>query len=361
MGKGITVLDKMETLGVMVSASTFRDKSVLVTGASGFIGSALVEDLLFLGARVYVLSQTVDFRRPLFGYPSAFDKSQPLALDIEKVIHGDLRHRTDCFHAVSIAEPHFVFHLGAMTQVTEAAKEPIETFKTNALGTMHMLEACRQIVPTARIVVASSDKAYGHPLSSADLPFAEDSEFNPVHPYDLSKACADIVARSMAKYYGLLVQVTRLANVYGPGDSNFKRLIPGVIRWIIEGNQPVIRSDGKQVRQYLYIQDAVFAYLLLAERMDRGPLRNAEAWNFAPDDRHSVLEVVEAITNVASEMGYDTVEPKVLGEAQDETKELYLDNSQVEDEFDWKAGMKLEAGLVATFDYIERYLRVEAR
>jgi CDP-glucose 4,6-dehydratase len=364
MAKRVTVLDKMEPV---VVASTFRDKSVLVTGASGFIGAALVEDLRFLGARVYVFSQTVDLRRPLYGYPSVGTKisnpiGQPLALDVERIIHGDLRSQTDCFHAVSVAEPEFVFHLGAMTQVTEASKTPIEAFRVNALGTMHMLEACRQIMGiSANVVVASSDKAYGEPVPS-DLPFTELTELQPVHPYDLSKAAADMIARSFGEYYGLKVQVTRLANVYGPGDTNFKRLIPGVLRWINEHSTPVIRSDGKQVRQYLYVQDAVFAYLLLAEKMATNhSLINAQAWNFGPEDRYSVMEVVEQITEIMRGIGYRVREPKVLGEAKDETDELYLDSRQAKGELGWQAQTDMTEGLIRTNDFIRRYLRVEAR
>jgi CDP-glucose 4,6-dehydratase len=359
VGKGITFLDEVEPL---VAASTFRDKSVLVTGASGFLGSALVEDLLFLGARVYALSLTIDYRRPLFGYPALGESgAQPLAMDIEKVIHGDLRNRADCFHAVSVAEPDFVFHLGAMTQVTEAAREPIEVFKTNALGTMHMLEACRLIAPNAFIVVASSDKAYGDPFPG-DLPLEEGDELAPVHPYDLSKSACDLIARSWGEYYDLNIQTTRMANIYGPGDTNWKRLIPGVMRWIIEGREPIIRSDGTQVRQYLYISDASFANLLLASHMAEKPgFPRQSAWNFAPEDRHSVTEIFEQISNVMRDNGYEVRDPIVLGEAQDETQELYLDTSWAESELGWRAKADLESGLTKTLAFLERYKAVEAR
>lgn len=352
MGNRQPVLDKM----VGVDPELVRNRRVLVTGASGFIGAAVTEQLLRMGGIVYVLSQTVDFRMPLFGIGPRGDP--PLATGVEKIIHGDLRNRSDCVHALAVSEPEFVFHLGAVTQVTEAAKEPIYTFETNALGTLHILEACRQMDQAIKIIVASSDKAYGEPLPSW-LPLDEDDELNPIHPYDLSKACADMAARSHAHYYGTRVQVTRLANVYGPGDTNWKRLIPGMIRWMLEGNQPIIRSDGKQVRQYLFVGDAVVAYLMLAQAMDRHyDVPNGQPWNFAPKDKHSVFEVVEKIANKVRERGYDVQEPRVLDEAKDETPALELDVGNAE-EINWWSTITFDEGLDWTIDWVRQYINLE--
>ena len=351
MGIRTSILDKMGVIG----SHWIKGRPVLVTGASGFIGAALTDALLYLGARVFVLSQTVDFRQPLFG--SLGDA--PLATGVEKIIHGDLRHRTDCLHTVAIAEPDFVFHLGAMTQVTEAAKIPVLAFETNALGTLHILEACRMVgKKKVNVIVASSDKAYGKPLPTW-LPLNEDDELNPIHPYDLSKACADMAARSHAHYYGTRVQVTRLANVYGPGDTNWKRLIPGMIRWMAEGNQPIIRSDGKQVRQYLYIGDAVTAYLMLAHAMDyHSDIPNGQAWNFAPEDKYSVMEIVEHIALKMKDRGYDVQEPKVLDEAKDETPALELETNNASD-LRWQAMIPIGEGINRTIDWVLKYLNLE--
>lgn len=351
MEERIAILDKMGAIG----SDWIRDRRVLVTGASGFIGASLTEALLYLGARVYVLSQTVDLRQPLFGSLG----NAPLATGVEKIIHGDLRHRDDCFHAVSVAEPDFVFHLGAMTQVTEAASTPILAFEINVLGTLHILEACRQVGPSmVNVIVASSDKAYGEPLPSW-LPLDEDDELNPIHPYDLSKACADIAARSHARFYGTKIQVTRLANVYGPGDTNWKRLIPGMIRWMMEGNQPIIRSDGKQVRQYLYVDDAVTAYLILAHAMDTDHnLPNGQPWNFAPADKYSVMEIVRHIALKMFERGYMFEEPKILDEAKDETPALEMNSFEAKD-LRWEAVIPIGKGLNKTIDWVQKYLNLE--
>lgn len=337
-----------------------KGHSVLVTGASGFIGGALTGRLIAMGARVYVLSLTVDMKRPLFG--GAHTGVKPLALDVEKVIHGDLKQIDDCIHAVAVSEPDYIFHLGATTQVTEAAQAPVETFRVNALGTMNILESVRRIrtdIHDTRIIVASSDKAYGDP-SPAELPLYEDDHLRPVHPYDLSKACADLIAQSFARFYGLRVQVTRLANVYGPGDTNWKRLIPGMIRWTIQGNTPVIRSDGKQVRQYLFIEDAVDAYLALALKMGIEPtLENGQAFNFAPEQKHSVMEVVNEIVKLANVRGFATMKPTILDEAQDETPALELDYFQAREQLGWKPKTSFVMGLTYTFSWVQRFLKME--
>ena len=344
-------LDQVGSIG----SHWVKNKNVLVTGASGFIGAALTDALIYLGARVYVLSLTVDFRQPLFG--SIRGGEMPLAWGVEKIIHGDLRHRTDCLHTIAIAEPDFVFHLGALTQVTEASREPINTFLTNALGTLHLLEACRRVGrQKINVIVASSDKAYGKPLS---LPLKEDDYLNPIHPYDLSKACGDMAARSHAHYYGTRVQVTRLANVYGPGDTNWKRLIPGMIRWMMEGNQPIVRSDGKQVRQYLFIADAVTAYLMLARAMDQTSIPNGQAWNFAPADKHSVMEIVFHLVGRMTDRGYHVETPKILGKAKDETLLLELDNFNTKAELGWEAMTPIGKGLDETIDWVLRYFNME--
>lgn len=334
-----------------------KGHSVLVTGASGFIGGALTTKLLAMGARVYVFSLTVDMKRPLFG--GANRGERPLAFDVEKVIHGDLKRIEDCVHAVAVSEPDYIFHLGATTQVTEAAQSPVETFQVNALGTMNILESVRRTrtdIHDTRIVVASSDKAYGDPPPE-DIPLYEDDHLRPVHPYDLSKACADLVARSYARYYGLRVQVTRLVNVYGPGDTNWKRLIPGMIRWVIQGNTPVIRSDGKQVRQYLYIDDAVDAYLALALKMGTEPtLENGQAFNFAPEKKHSVMDIFIEILKVGNARGFTAAEPTILDEAKDETPALALDYFQAREQLDWKPEIDLAVGLTNTFWWAERFL-----
>ena len=161
-------------------------------------------------------------------------------------------------------QPHTVFHLGAQTQVGEANRSPLGTWETNIRGTYLLLEAVRETDPATRVVVASSDKAYG---AHKELPYREDFALQASYPYDVSKAAADLIARSYATTYGLPVAVTRLANVYGPGDVNWSRLVPDTARALVRGERPVIRSDGTPERDYLYVEDAVDAYLAVAESL----------------------------------------------------------------------------------------------
>jgi CDP-glucose 4,6-dehydratase len=172
-----------------------------------------------------------------------------------------------------------VFHLAAQTIVGHANRSPLSTFETNVRGTYNLLEACRATVvvgdPVARIVVASSDKAYGE---QDELPYVESMPLRPSYPYDVSKACADLIARSYSATYGLPVAVTRLANVYGPGDLNYSRLVPDTARALARGERPVLRSDGSAERDYIYVEDAVEAYLAVAESLGE-PALHGRAWN----------------------------------------------------------------------------------
>jgi len=356
MGERQPLLDPM---GAGIE-NVIAGQRVLVTGASGFIGSALVDALHRLGALVYVMAETVDFRRPLYGPSPIGDQSEGLlSWRIEKVLKGDLGSADDCRHTIAVAEPHFVFHLGALTQVTEAAQIPVEAFRVNALGTVNLLDACRRIMPTSQIIVASSDKAYGRPKAATDLPFKPDHILNPVHPYDLSKAAADMAARAMALHYALQLQVTRMANVYGPGDTNWKRLIPGLIRDVIEGRRrPVIRSDGSLIREYLYIDDAVDGYLRLAHAMvhKRRVVQNAQAWNFGPKWSYTVMDVWHEIAEVLTEAGYEPPDPIILNQAGDETAALRIDSSKTNEALDWVARTSLREGIERTHPFIESYL-----
>lgn len=330
----------------------FRDKSVLVTGASGFVGKALVTRLLDDGARVY----------------QAWRNWGAGILGAEKIFLLDLTNFNDVMHVVTVAEPDYVFHLGAVTQVTEAKHWPIHTFNVNAVGTMNLLEACRILEsPEMQIIVASSDKAYGEP-TEGELPLKETNRLRPVHPYDLSKSCADLIAQSYAKYFDMQIQITRMSNIYGPGDTNWKRLIPGFVRWAVEGKQGVIRSDGKQIRQYLYIDDAIEAYHDLAFKMASvvSPglaleIPNGEAWNFAPDTRYPVVEVVKLIYVIAANLRYPAYRAVVLDEAQDETPVMDINNYKAKNTLNWEPKISMREGIKQTLMWAARYLGAEKK
>jgi CDP-glucose 4,6-dehydratase len=240
-----------------------------------------------------------------------------------------------------------VFHLGAQTIVGTALRSPLATFDTNIRGTYSLLEACRSLGEGAvgRIVVASTDKAYG---AHDELPYREDFALRASYPYDVSKACTDLVARSYATTYGLPVAVTRFANVYGPGDVNWSRLVPDTARALVRGERPVIRSDGTPERDYLYIEDAVEAYLAIAASLDRDDLRG-RAWNAGWGRPVSVLELVRALIAVSGR----SLEPDVRGAGlpHAEIDRQFLDSTAIRTELDWEPRVSLEIGLAAAWEW----------
>jgi CDP-glucose 4,6-dehydratase len=244
-----------------------------------------------------------------------------------------------------------VYHLGAQTQVGVANRSPLDTWETNIRGTYVLLEALRERGGVERIVVASSDKAYG---SHEALPYREDLALQPKYPYDVSKAATDLIARSYAATYDLPVAVTRLANVYGPGDVNWARVIPDTARALVRGERPVIRSDGTPERDYIYVEDAADAYLLVAASLD-DPAMRGRAWNAGSGKPLSVLEVVRRLIAIS---GRD-VEPDIQGTGvpHGEIDRQYLDATAIRTELGWAPKWDLDSGLRATWDWYERTLR----
>jgi CDP-glucose 4,6-dehydratase len=244
-----------------------------------------------------------------------------------------------------------VFHLAAQTIVGTANRSPLSTWEANVRGTWCLLEACRVLGSVQRVVVASSDKAYG---SHEELPYREDFPLDPDYPYDVSKACADLIARSYAATYGLRVAVTRLANVYGPGDLNWSRIVPDTARALARGERPVIRSDGTPERDYLYVEDAVDAYLAVAASLDR-PELSGRAWNAGWGVPVPVRDVVRTLIDVSG-VG---VEPDIRGEGtpSGEIDRQYLDSTAIREQLGWEPRWALEEGLRAAWQWYERLLR----
>jgi CDP-glucose 4,6-dehydratase len=243
-----------------------------------------------------------------------------------------------------------VFHLAAQTIVGTANRSPLSTWEANVRGTWCLLEACRTLGTVRRVVVASSDKAYG---DHDELPYREGFALRPRYPYDVSKACADLIARSYARTYELPVAVTRLANIYGPGDLNWSRLVPDTARALARGERPVVRSDGTPERDYLYVEDAVEAYLAVAASLER-PELHGRAWNASWGRPVSVIEVVRTLISVSGR----PVEPDVrgVGTPHGEIDRQYLDPSAIRSELGWQPRWELERGLRASWEWYERHV-----
>ena len=251
--------------------------------------------------------------------------------------------------AINEYEVETVFHLAAQTIVGIANRSPLSTFESNIRGTWTTLEAARRSPTVRRIVVASSDKAYG---TQPVLPYTEQMPLQGLHPYDASKSAADLIAQAYANTYGLPVVITRCANLYGGGDLNWNRLIPGTIRSVLQGERPIIRSDGTLVRDYLYVRDGVEAYMTLAQSLVEDEL-HGEAFNCGTDAPMSVLEMTRTIISLSPNPG---LKPIILDEARNEIKDQYLDSAKVRDVVGWSPGHSRAAALRETMAWYARYL-----
>jgi CDP-glucose 4,6-dehydratase len=252
--------------------------------------------------------------------------------------------------ALAEHRPATVYHLAAQTQVGDALRDPLTTWETNIRGTYLLLEAVRRHDTATRVVVASSDKAYG---PHDELPYREDFALQPSYPYDVSKAATDMIARSYAATYELPVAVTRLANVYGPGDVNWGRLVPDTARALLRGERPVIRSDGTPERDYIYVEDAADAYIAVADSLAHA-VHHGRAWNAGSGEPRSVLEVVTRLIEIS---GRD-LEPEVRGTGvpHAEIDRQYLDSTAIREELGWTPNWDLDRGLRAAWEWYERTL-----
>jgi CDP-glucose 4,6-dehydratase len=318
----------------------WRDRPVLVTGATGLVGAWLVERLLRAGADVVCLVRD-------WVPGSELVRSGNLAR--ARVVRGDVCDAETVARAVGEYEVDTVIHLAAQTIVGIANRDPISTFETNVRGTWVLLEACRRQASVKRVVVASSDKAYGaHDV----LPYTEAAPLVGRHPYDVSKSCADLIAQSYAHTYKLPVVVTRCGNFYGGGDLNWNRIIPGTIRSVVRGERPIIRSDGSFVRDYLYVDVGAAAYMLLAEKLAESPTLAGEAFNFSNEIQVTVLDLVR---RVLTAMG-SSLEPEVLNQASNEIPHQWLSAEKARTWLGWSPLYDLEDGLASTIRWYRRYL-----
>ncbi|WP_178896583.1 GDP-mannose 4,6-dehydratase [Bacillus altitudinis] len=312
----------------------WNGKNVFVTGCTGLLGSYLVKELIDQGANVTGLVRDQVPRSNLY-QGSQFEKMN--------VVQGALEDMQTIERALGEYEIDTVFHLAAQAIVGVANRHPVSTFEANILGTWNVLEACRRQPLIKRVIVASSDKAYG---DQEQLPYDEDMPLNGKHPYDVSKSCADLISHTYYNTYGLPVCITRCGNLYGGGDLNFNRIIPQTIQLVLEGKAPEIRSDGTFIRDYFYIEDAVKAYLLLAEKMEEKGLAG-EAFNFSNEIQLTVLELVDKILKA---MGSE-LKPRILNQGTHEIKHQYLSAEKARKLLDWKPDYSIDEGLEKTIEW----------
>ena len=322
----------------------WTDKNVFVTGATGLLGSWLVKALVDSNANVVCLIRDIVPKSNL--YLNGYYKKVVM-------VNGCLEDYSLIERTLNEYEMDTIFHLGAQTIVGSANRSPIGTFESNIKGTWNLLEAARSSKLIERIIIASSDKAYGE---QEKLPYTEDMPLKGRHVYDVSKSCADLVAQSYYYTYGLPIGITRCGNFYGGGDLNFNRLIPGTTKSVLNNERPVIRSDGKYIRDYIYILDAVEAYLFLAEKLDNPAIRGA--FNFSNESQVTVLDVVKMILKL---MNREDLEPLILNEAKGEIKHQYLSAGKAREMLGWKPKYDLEKGLKETIEWYKKFFEEQKK
>jgi len=337
-----------EREGALESMATVRSfwspRSVLVTGATGMIGSWLVKELLDAGARVIALVQDANPFTELY---------RSKDIDRVHVVNGNLEDFWVLERAINLYEVDTVFHLGAQTIVGTAYRFPLQTFESNIRGTYNLLEVCRlhqKLIQ--RVIIASSDKAYGE---QPKLPYQEGMPLEGRHPYEVSKSCADLITQTYWRTYRLPVAIARCGNVYGGGDINWSRIVPGTIRSLFQEERPIIRSDGKYIRDYVYVKDIVRAYMLLAVSLQDERVCG-EAFNFSTEDPQSALGVVQLIQQL---LKCEHLEPDIQNIAKGEIRSQYLSSEKARRVLGWQPAYNFETGLRETIEWYSAYLRTE--
>ncbi|WP_369546949.1 GDP-mannose 4,6-dehydratase [Bacillus velezensis] len=320
--------------------SFWKNKNVFVTGCTGLLGSRLVKELIDQGANVTGLVRDTVPKSNLY---------QGEQVKQMNIVQGALEDLDVIERALGEYEIDTVFHLAAQAIVGVANRNPISTFEANILGTWNILEACRRHPLIKRVIVASSDKAYG---DQPTLPYDENMPLQGKHPYDVSKSCADLLSHTYFNTYGLPVCITRCGNLYGGGDLNFNRIIPQTIQLVLNGEAPEIRSDGTFIRDYFYIEDAVEAYLLLAEKMEELNLAG-EAFNFSNEIQLTVLELVEKILKAMD----SDLKPKVLNQGSHEIKHQYLSAEKARKLLNWTPAHTIDEGLEKTIEWYKAFFQ----
>jgi len=319
--------------------SYWKGKKVFVTGATGLMGSWLVKALMHEGADIVALVRD--------RVPKSMLVREGL-IDQITTVSGDLESLPTLERAIAEYNPHTVFHLAAQPLVQVAKRDPVGTLRANVMGTWNVMEACR-LTGRAHVVVASSDKAYG---ATDNLPYRETHPLQGRYPYDVSKSCTDLVAQMYAATYGVKTAIARCGNLFGGGDLNFDRTIPGLIKATLANERFVIRSDGQFVRDFLYVKDAAESYLILGQRLSEDNSISGEAFNFSLEERLTVLEIVQMALRI---MGRSDLDPVIQNIVTTEVREQYLDASKARERLGWKPKYSMEEGIRETVEWYREH------
>lgn len=308
------------------------NEKILVTGGAGFIGSHLVESLIKNGYEVAVIDDLSSGNKDNLSSEVEFYKIDVRDKKISEIFKKE--------------KPEMVFHLAAQPIVETALKDPLKTLEVNIMGTVNILEACRSKGDLKSVVICSSDKAYG---KSKNLPYTEDASLKGDHPYEVSKTAADLIAQTYFKTYNLPIVITRFGNTFGPRDVNFSRIIPGILKAIIKNEEFLIRSDGKMVREYIYVKDVAEGCLKLIQSADK---IKGEAFNFGSKNIFSVIELIKKIEEILKVK----VNYKILNIAKNEIPEQYLNWEKIKNTIGWQPETSFEEGIKESFNWYKKFL-----
>jgi CDP-glucose 4,6-dehydratase len=324
------------------SAFSWHGRVALVTGCTGLLGCWVSRRLCDLGARVVGLVRDA----VTDGHPfERFGLRDRMKLVTGSVDDFDLVRRLVAEERVQV-----ILHLAGQSRVHVAAERPRLAFEVNIRGTWNVLEAVRVAGTRTPVVLASSGTVYG---TADELPFTEDTPLRSTSPYDASKACAESVARSYHATFGVPVCLVRSGNLYGGGDLHIERIVPGTIRALLSGERPVIQGDGRAVRDYLYVDDAARAYVMLAEATDDSEIAG-EAFNLGAERPTTVADIVETIMRVG---GRPDLTAHVLGRPAPAVPAMVLSSLKARKAVGWRAETPLETGLASTIAWYREFWR----
>jgi CDP-glucose 4,6-dehydratase len=312
---------------------------ILVTGGLGILGNQLIE----------LLSQDKKNQVFLLDYKKNINRLKKTTFaDKVTFIGGDFIDLNKMKHLILRHNFKTIFHLGAVTQVIDAYKSPMKTFRTNIDGTINILEAIRLINKKILFIYASSDKAYGELTGKS---YKENHQLKGIYPYDVSKSASDLVAQSYSKTYGLKVGIIRCGNIYGPADYNLDRLIPGIIINTLKNKKIVIRSSGKLIRDYIYVYDAAKAYIMLMKKM----LKNSKKlfiYNIGSKHNLTALIMLDKIQKLMKKK----IIPLIKNNSKIEIKKQKLNYQKALKELKWKPNANLEKSLIETITWYKKNL-----
>ena len=308
-------------------------KNILVTGGLGLLGKPLVSFLRKKKNNIFVLDRSKNKKR------NSLIKGRNI-----NFIYGNYQNKNFLKKIIKNKKINVIFHTGAVTQVLEGLKYPFKTYKNNIMGTINILECIRQINPSILLIYSSSDKAYGEIKKRNYL---ENDNLNSIYPYDLSKTCSDLICQSYSKVYKLKVAIVRCGNLFGPGDFNKNRIIPETILSTMKNQRLKIRSSGKLIRDYLYVDDAVKAYFMIMNKL-KNKNSNTLIYNVGSRDNLSVIKLVEMILTL---MNRRDLKPIILNKSKKELKFQKLNDNKIRKELGWKQSITINKALKKTINW----------